>query len=138
MLKNLVFPSIFKHQMSLPDVVSGLLLRRVSGVQIPSGVPKALEIYEFPGLSAAISDKKTPGVRLLFTAPRRGSCYLLLKLRVAPSSGMQLRPRHAGRVWGPNCECLGEVNSPGAKVLPGGQNAWTAQHAAPSKMGPPT
>lgn len=27
MLKNLVFPSIFKHQMSLPDVVSGLLLR---------------------------------------------------------------------------------------------------------------
>ena len=27
MLKNPVFPSIFQHQMSLPDVVSGLLLR---------------------------------------------------------------------------------------------------------------
>ena len=62
---------------------------------------KALEIHEFPGLFAAISDKKTPGVRLLFTAPRRGSYYLLLKLRVAPSSGMQLHVAdvvHAGEV----------------------------------------
>ena len=40
MLKNLVFPSIFKYQMSLPDVVSGLLLSGRSGVRITSGTPK--------------------------------------------------------------------------------------------------
>ena len=40
MLKNLVFPSIFKHQMPLPDVVSGLLLSGRSGVRITSGTPK--------------------------------------------------------------------------------------------------
>ncbi len=47
-------------------------------------------------------------------------------------------PRHAVRVREPNFSCLGEVNSPGAEVLPGGQNARTAQSAAPSKMGPLT
>ena len=40
MLKNPVFPSIFQHQMSLPDVVSGLLLSGRSGVRITSGTPK--------------------------------------------------------------------------------------------------
>ena len=40
MLKNLVFPSIFKHQMSLPDVVSGLLLSEGSDVRVVSGTLK--------------------------------------------------------------------------------------------------
>ena len=79
-----------------------------------------------------------PDVELQEAAARQGPYYLLLEFGVAPGSGMQLRPRHAARVREPDFLCLGEVNSPGAEVLPGGQNARTAQRAAPSKMGPPT
>jgi len=39
MVKNLVFPRIFLYCVSLPDVVSGLLLSGRSEVRIPSGVP---------------------------------------------------------------------------------------------------
>ena len=42
MVKNLVFPRIFLHCVSLPDVVSGLLLSDRSEVRVLSGVPEQL------------------------------------------------------------------------------------------------
>ena len=52
MLKSLVFPSIFKHWMSLPDVVSGLLLSVGSEVQILSGTPESTAASLFSGFAA--------------------------------------------------------------------------------------